>query len=273
MLPPLTTPVHLDASHIGPSIGTSPASASRESVTPLAPDAPRNTGKSPCGSALLFSRENRISLGLYQESIGYSQGPPQRSRYIGLRSSQPSDLSRDGGNDAGAAPSCVASDAGFAGRDRPAGGGIAAIPEGNLADGPDRAGGDSRPDRAGAGEGGSALARAVAPLAAPQQYALATDVAVPTRPCTCHPSEAPVPCQRKYAFSECVGAAADAEVARIMAMTGEELRADYIARGMAPEKVVAECRAIFERAMATVNAAVPQPPAPQQSARGTVTRP
>ena len=26
------------------------------------------------------------------------------------------------------------------------------------------------------------------------------------RPCTCHPSEAPVPCQRKYAFSECMTA-------------------------------------------------------------------
>ncbi len=28
------------------------------------------------------------------------------------------------------------------------------------------------------------------------------------RSCTCHPSEAPVPCQHKYAFSECVKAAA-----------------------------------------------------------------
>lgn len=27
------------------------------------------------------------------------------------------------------------------------------------------------------------------------------------RPCTCHPDEAPVPCQRKFAFSECVAAA------------------------------------------------------------------
>ena len=27
------------------------------------------------------------------------------------------------------------------------------------------------------------------------------------RPCTCHPSEAPVPCQQKYALSECVSAA------------------------------------------------------------------
>lgn len=25
--------------------------------------------------------------------------------------------------------------------------------------------------------------------------------------CTCHPDEAPVPCQRKYAFSECLAAA------------------------------------------------------------------
>jgi hypothetical protein len=27
------------------------------------------------------------------------------------------------------------------------------------------------------------------------------------RPCTCHPSEAPVPCPQKYAYSECVEAA------------------------------------------------------------------
>ena len=26
-------------------------------------------------------------------------------------------------------------------------------------------------------------------------------------PCTCHPSEAPVPCQHKYAYSECAAAA------------------------------------------------------------------
>lgn len=26
------------------------------------------------------------------------------------------------------------------------------------------------------------------------------------KPCTCHPDEAPVPCQHKYAFSECVAA-------------------------------------------------------------------
>jgi hypothetical protein len=24
------------------------------------------------------------------------------------------------------------------------------------------------------------------------------------RPCTCHPSEAPVPCQRQYAYSDCM---------------------------------------------------------------------
>jgi DNA modification methylase len=33
------------------------------------------------------------------------------------------------------------------------------------------------------------------------------------RPCTCHPSEAPVPCQHKYAFSECVAAATAGESA------------------------------------------------------------
>jgi hypothetical protein len=30
---------------------------------------------------------------------------------------------------------------------------------------------------------------------------------VDPRNCTCHPSEAPVPCERKYAFSECLAAA------------------------------------------------------------------
>jgi hypothetical protein len=33
------------------------------------------------------------------------------------------------------------------------------------------------------------------------------------RPCTCHPDEAPVPCPHKYAFGECVKAAALAEAA------------------------------------------------------------
>lgn len=28
------------------------------------------------------------------------------------------------------------------------------------------------------------------------------------RPCTCHPDEAPLPCQRKYALSECLRASA-----------------------------------------------------------------
>jgi hypothetical protein len=36
--------------------------------------------------------------------------------------------------------------------------------------------------------------------------------------CTCHPSEAPIPCPHKYAYSECVAAAraaADAEMAKL----------------------------------------------------------
>lgn len=33
-----------------------------------------------------------------------------------------------------------------------------------------------------------------------------------TRDCTCHPSEAPVPCQHKYAFSECVKAAQQTQI-------------------------------------------------------------
>jgi hypothetical protein len=28
-----------------------------------------------------------------------------------------------------------------------------------------------------------------------------------TRPCTCHPDEAPIPCQEKYALTECIAAA------------------------------------------------------------------
>jgi hypothetical protein len=31
-----------------------------------------------------------------------------------------------------------------------------------------------------------------------------TDNQTTTRPCTCHPSEAPIPCQHKYALSECM---------------------------------------------------------------------
>lgn len=45
-------------------------------------------------------------------------------------------------------------------------------------------------------------------LASPQP-----DAGAQERACTCHPSEAPVPCQHKYAFSECVEAAADSSPA------------------------------------------------------------
>lgn len=36
-------------------------------------------------------------------------------------------------------------------------------------------------------------------------------IAEDVRACTCHPDEAPVPCQKKYAFSECRAAAREWE--------------------------------------------------------------
>lgn len=36
------------------------------------------------------------------------------------------------------------------------------------------------------------------------------------RSCTCHPSEAPVPCQRKYALTDCLISASAAENARLL---------------------------------------------------------
>lgn len=44
------------------------------------------------------------------------------------------------------------------------------------------------------------------------------------RSCTCHPSEAPTPCQRKYAFSECQAAALQAAALDILAITHEIAR-------------------------------------------------
>ena len=42
----------------------------------------------------------------------------------------------------------------------------------------------------------------------------------------------------------------DAELERIMSLTDAELRAEYIAEGLDPEKAAAEARAIFERVQA-----------------------
>jgi hypothetical protein len=44
--------------------------------------------------------------------------------------------------------------------------------------------------------------------------ALRSSLSSPERPCTCHPDEAPVPCQHRFAYSECLAAADPSEAVR-----------------------------------------------------------
>ena len=50
-----------------------------------------------------------------------------------------------------------------------------------------------------------------------KQYQEAIADRLRARPCTCHPDEAPTPCPKKYAISECRIAALEAEVSALRA--------------------------------------------------------